>query len=123
MSGARGANSMRAIVSGIYRIILGGFPVIDLPGKNSGMLLGPRESLLRDLRLSSPATEILDFGENSARQAGERRPLRNHFPGAAGPGLAGDPGRAMLLGHKDDSLMLKHKDAQFHGPEIARGLY
>lgn len=114
---------MGAIGSGIFRIILGSFPVIDLPGKNMDMMLGPRESLLRDLHLSGPATEMLDFGEVGTRPAGERRPLRNHFPCAAGPGLAGDPGKAMLLGHKDNSLMLRQKDAQLDGPQIARMLY
>ena len=101
---------MRVAGSGIYRIILGAFPAIDLPKDSEGMMLGAREALLADLRLTPSSAEILDFGSGAKVAQSERTALRNHTK----PGhlrLSGETGKAMLLGHRTD---IRHPEENLH---------
>ena len=114
---------MRAGGFGIYRIILGTFPVIDLPRTGGRLLLGKREGLLADLRLAGPSAEILDFGAPNERTAEARIPLRNHSPAPERMRLSGEPGGAMLLGHRTDIGHRHERPSGGPEPENAGGLY
>ena len=94
---------MRASGFRIYRIILGTFPVIDLPRTGGRMVLGEREGLLADLRLSGPSAEILDFGASERADFGARLPLKNHPVAPETPRRSGETGRAMLLGRRTET--------------------
>ena len=113
---------MRAVGSGIYRIILGTFPVIDLP-PSGGMVLGPREGILSDLRLTPLSAEILDFGAGERGAPDARTPLRNHSFNVERMRLSGEAGGAMLLGHRTDIRQPKEKPSGGLRPENAGGLF
>jgi hypothetical protein len=114
---------MRAVGSRIYQIILGTFPVIDLPRAGGRMVLGPREGLAADLRLSSPSSEILDFGAYDEAASGAHIPLKNHSPSPERLRLSGETGRAMLLGHRNDIHYKEERPSGGPKPENAGGLF
>jgi len=113
---------MRAGGFGIYRIILGTFPVIDLPRTGGRLVLGKREGLLADLRLAGPSAEILDFGAVNERTAGARLQLRNHYLAPERMRLSGETGGAMLLGHQTD-IGHRHERPSGGPEQNAGGLY
>ena len=108
---------------GIYRIILGTFPVIDLPRTGGRLILEKREGLLADLRLAGPSAEILDFGAGNEQTAGARLPLRNHSIAPGRMRLSGETGRAMLLGHQTGIGHRHERPSGGPEPENAGGLY
>ena len=103
---------MRAAGFRIYRIILGTFPVIDLPPTGGRLFLGRREGLLADMRLAGPSAEIVDFGGASREAAAARAPLRNHSL---------DPERMRLSGETGGALLLGRRTGQAHRPERLSG--
>ena len=114
---------MRAAGFRFYRIILGTFPVIDLPRTGGRMVLGDRERLLADLRLAGPSTEILDFGASERAGCGVRLALKNHSLAPERMRLSGETGRAMLLGRRTEIRPRQDRPAGGPEPENAGGLF
>jgi len=113
---------MRAWGMGIYRIILGTIPIIDLPLTGGRLLLGEREGLLADLRLAGRSVEILDFRAEKDPASLARLPLKNHSLTPDKERLSADSGRGMLLGRKA-AVRRPQKQSGSPEQENAGGLY
>jgi hypothetical protein len=117
-----GRDVMRTGGLGIYRILLGTIPVIDLPTSGGRLVLGERDSLLSDLKLAGRSIEIVEFGSRKDPPTPANAPLRNHSLSPVKMRLAPENGKGMLLGRETGALSLGEVSG---GPrqENAGGLY
>ena len=101
-------------VAGIYRLILGTFPIVDLAhrGVNVGRTASS-EALLGALRRAGPSGAVIDLREEPARS------LQNHGPI---PSRGRGSGRPKMLGHDGHPAGLSNgKPPAFPAPDKASG--